>query len=485
MYLGVDLGTSALKLVLVDDEQRIVGDVSAPLSIARPRPRWSEQDPAAWWDALGSAVRQLRREHGRDVAAIRAIGLAGQMHGAVLLDDRDAVLRPCILWNDGRSAAECAELERREPLSRQITGNLAMPGFTAPKLLWVARHEPEIFAAMRRVLLPKDYLRLRMTGVAATDMSDAAGTCWLDVRSRIWSDRMLAASGLAAGAMPQLFEGSAVTATLLPAIADAWGLSRTVVVAAGAGDNAAAAVGVGAVEPGDGLVSIGTSGVIFQVDDMFRPAPERAVHAFCHCLPARWHRMAVTLSAASCLSWLKEATGAPDEATLAAEAEQAQRVDELMFLPYLAGERTPHNDPAATGAFVGLSHRTRRGELARAVMEGVALAFADGAAAMGLNAAAGQALHVVGGGVVSPLWMTMIASALGRPLSVAGTAHGPAFGAARLARLAAADEASGEVCIGPSNPIIVEPDPRMAAAFVGRLRAFRELYRSLRKHAEG
>lgn len=380
MFIGLDLGTSAVKAVLVDDDQTVVDQASAPLTVSRPHPLWSEQDPDQWWTATDAAMAEIGSRQGRALSAVRGIGLSGQMHGATLLDGQDRVLRPAILWNDGRSGTECAELERREPRSRQITGNLAMPGFTAPKLLWVAAHEPDIFKRTARVLLPKDYVRLRMTGACASDMSDSAGTLWLDVAERRWSAEMVEATGLALSAMPELFEGSAPTGTLLPAVAERWGVPRDTVAAGGGGDNAAGAVGVGVIAPGAAFLSLGTSGVLFAANDGYAPNFEQAVHTFCHCLPRTWHQMSVILSAASSLSWLVQATGAADEATLLAEAEAASDRDpgRLLFLPYLSGERTPHNDPNAMGVFFGLGHGTDRADLTRAVLEGVAFAFATG-----------------------------------------------------------------------------------------------------------
>ena len=403
------------------------------------------------------------------------------MHGATLLDAADRVLRPCILWNDGRSEAECAEFERRVPELRAVAGNPAMPGFTAPKLLWVAHHEPDIFARVRTVLWPKDYLRLRLTGTRATDPSDAAGTLWLDVGARCWSDALLAAAGLTRANMPEVFEGSAATGLLLPAIAHAWGLPRTTIVAGGGGDNAAAAVGLGAVTPGDAFLSLGTSGVIFEVDAGFVPTGAGTVHAFCHCLPGRWHRMAVTLSAASCLAWLKEASGAPSEAALAAEAEIAGGSSELMFLPHLAGERTPYNNPNATGAFVGLTHRTGRGDLARAVMEGVALSLADADAALAGDAARHGPLTVTGGGASSGFWLQPDRGRT-RPAPAVPDrcgSGGPAYGAARLARLAVTGETVAEVCTKLPIGRVVEPDPAGAARSAARLGRFRTLYRAV------
>ena len=304
MYLGIDVGTSGVKVVLVDDAQRVVDQETAPLRVSRPRPLWSEQDPEDWWRATEAAVAALKDRQASALSGVRGIGLSGQMHGATLLDGKDRPLRPAILWNDGRSGAECAELEGRVPASRSITGNIAMPGFTAPKLLWVARHEPEIFAQVAKVLLPKDYVRLRMTGRHASDMSDAAGTLWLDVGARAWSEEMLAGTDLALRHMPELFEGSEATATLVPDVAARWGVPPDARVAGGGGDNAAGAVGTGVIAPGNAFLSLGTSGVIFAASDGFRPNPDQAVHAFCHALPGTWHQMSVILSAAACLSWV-------------------------------------------------------------------------------------------------------------------------------------------------------------------------------------
>ena len=307
MHLGLDLGTSSVKAILLANTGEIAGQASAPVPVSHPHPLWSEQNPRDWWHAATTAIGVLRRDH--DLARVRGIGLSGQMHGAVLLDHADRVLRPAILWNDGRAYAECAMLEATEPRSRAITGNLAMPGFTAPKLLWARRHEPEIAARIRRVLLPKDWLRLRMTGEAISDMSDAAGTLWLDVAARRWSPAMLAATGLDESHMPALVEGTAIAGRLRANIAADWGLPAGIPVAGGGGDNAAGAIGIGCIAPGQAFVSLGTSGVIFVADAQFLPDPDRAVHAFCHCLPNMWHRMSVILSAAGSLAWLVRATG--------------------------------------------------------------------------------------------------------------------------------------------------------------------------------
>jgi xylulokinase len=481
MFLGIDLGTSGVKVVLVDGDQRVVDQEAVPLSVSRPHPLWSEQDPEEWWRATDQAVVALKARHAQALSGVRGIGLSGQMHGATLLDQADRPIRPAILWNDGRAAAECAELERREPLSRAITGNLAMPGFTAPKLLWVAAHEPDAFARTRRVLLPKDYLRLRMTGAAASEMSDAAGTLWLDVGARRWSEAMLAATGLPLSAMPKLFEGSQATGTLRPEVAAAWGVPADAVVAGGAGDNAAGAAGVGVIRPGDAFLSLGTSGVLFVADAGFAPNPAEAVHAFCHCLPGTWHRMSVILSAASALSWLARLLGGT-EPELLAEAEAADPdIGDLLFLPYLSGERTPHNDPTATGVFLGLTHATGRPQLVRALLEGVAFAFADGQAALTAAGTAIGEVSVIGGGARSPFWGRILAAALNRPLHYpAGGELGPAFGAARLGRLAATGEAPEAVCTRPQTARVVEPDAALAERYAAKYERFRALYPMLK-----
>lgn len=482
MYLGIDLGTSGVKCVLVGADGRRIAEGAAGLCSRRPRPGWSEQDPGDWWRAAREAVADVRSRHERELAAVRAIGLSGQMHGATLLDAAGRVLRPAILWNDGRSVAQCGMLERREPRAREITGNRAMPGFTAPKLLWVAEHEPQIFARVSRVLLPKDYLRLQLTGDAVSEMSDAAGTLWLDVGARRWSLEMLAATGLPAEAMPRLVEGSEPSGRLRAGPAAELGLAPGIVVAGGAGDNAAGAVGAGVIRRGDAFVSLGTSGVYFVAADRFAPAPERAVHAFCHCLPGTWHQMAVSLSAASCLSWLSSVSGAASEAALLAEAEAAQHDGGVLFLPYLSGERTPHDDPNARGVFFGIGHETTRADLCRAVLEGVAFAFADGQDALLAAGAPIERVSVIGGGARSRLWGVILASALGRSLDYReGGATGPAFGAARLARLADTRERPEDVCTAPELSESIEPDPELSARFADRLARWRRLYQSLRE----
>lgn len=478
MFLGIDLGTSGVKAVVTGADGALVAQASAPLAVSYPRSGWAEQDPADWWHAAELAVAGLPAEIR---AGVRGIGLAGQMHGATLLDAADRPLRPAILWNDGRSGAECAELEWREPRARAITGNLAMPGFTAPKLLWVAEHEPALFERTASVLLPKDYVRLCMTGDKASDMSDSAGTLWLDVGARRWSDAMLAATGLGVEHMPRLYEGSEPTGVLRAEVARRWGMPR-VPVAAGAGDNAAGAIGVGVIAEGDALLSLGTSGVIFVATDRFRPNPADAVHAFCHCLPGLWHQMAVHLSAASCADWAAVQLGLAGPTALFELAVSSPPDEgEELFLPYLGGERTPHNDPAIRATWLGLSHQTTPARLARAVLEGVAFAFADGLAALGDAGTQAARLTVIGGGARSRLWGEVIAAALGRPLDyLEGGEVGPALGAARLARMAVTGEDEATVCRRPPVRETLLPDPAQAARLAPKLARFRAAYPALK-----
>ena len=435
MYIGIDLGTSGVKVALLNAQGEVAAIGSAPLQVSRPHALWSEQDPESWWLATDQAMQALAQQHA--LSEVKAIGLSGQMHGATLLDNAHRVLRPAILWNDGRSGEQCRELEQRVPASRQITGNLMMPGFTAPKLLWVRQHEPDIFQRVAKVLLPKDYLRWRLSGDFASDMSDAAGTMWLDVARRDWSDLMLDACGLTRDQMPRLFEGNVVTGSLSGEIAARWGMPAVPLVAGG-GDNAAGAVGVGMTEPGQGMLSLGTSGVYFVVSDGYLSNPQRAVHSFCHALPQRWHLMSVILSAAACLDWAAALTGCADVPQLLAEAERAdENGAPLWFLPYLSGERTPHNNPQATGVFFGLTHQHGRPELARAVLEGVGYALAQGMDAVHECGVAPSSIMLIGGGARSALWRQMLADISGQTLDYCqGGEVGPALGAARLAQLA-------------------------------------------------
>ncbi|KQP08965.1 xylulokinase [Pseudorhodoferax sp. Leaf265] len=482
MYLGLDLGTSELKALLLADDHGVVGVAHAALIAQRPQPQWSEQQPQAWADALDVVMAALRARHPDAMRSVRAIGLSGHMHGAVLLDAAGAVLRPAILWNDGRSAAQCAALTQAVPDLVRITGNLAMPGFTAPKLLWVREHEPEVFARTERVLLPKDWLRLWLSGEAVTDMSDASGTLWLDVGRRDWSDELLAATGLTREHMPRLVEGSAVSATLQPEMAQRWGLPAGIPIAGGGGDNAASAVGMGLVAPGQGFVSLGTSGVIFVCSDGFTPNPARAVHAFCHALPGRWHQMAVMLSAASSVDWAVRAFGFADIPGFfhaAASLDDAARAQAPLFLPYLSGERSPHNDAQARGVLYGLTPAHSRADIAYAVVEGVGHGLRDGLDTLSRPPGA-RPLSLVGGGARSAWWSQLLADVLQVPLALgAGGESGGALGAARLAWLAdGGDEAA--VCTVPPRRGLFTPGEGTAALHQPRMERFRAVYAALK-----
>ncbi|WP_136650434.1 xylulokinase [Paracoccus aeridis] len=474
MYLGIDLGTSGVKALLMDDGANVVASATAPLTVSRPRPGWSEQAPADWIEATRAALAQLRAGH--DLSAVRGIGLSGQMHGAVTVDAGDQVIRPAILWNDGRSAAQAARLDA-DPQFRAVSGNIVFPGFTAPKLVWMAENEPAAFSRVARVLLPKDYLRLWLTGGHVAEMSDAAGTSWLDTGARAWSDALLSASGMRRDQMPDLVEGNAPSGQLRAGLARELGLPPGIVVAGGAGDNAATAVGAGTVAEGQGFVSLGTSGVIFAATDRYLPRPESAVHAFCHALPGMWHQMSVILSASAAVEWLASITGAR-AAELTGGLGPLQAPGEVTFLPYLSGERTPHNDATARARFEGLSASTDRAALTRAVLEGVAFALADCMDALRAAGSDPQALLALGGGARSDYWLGAIATALGLPVLVPEAGDfGAAFGAARLGMMAATGADPAQVCTPPRIAAEIAPDPALAAAFADRLALFRSLYR--------
>lgn len=460
MYIGLDLGTSGLKGILIDDAQKVLAEASAPLTVSRPHDGWSEQAPADW---VGAAEKVLGELAGHGLGQVRGIGLSGQMHGATLLDAADDVLRPCILWNDTRAHAEAAELDA-DPRFRALSGNIVFPGFTAPKLVWVARHEPQVFARVAKVLLPKDYLRLWLTGEHVAEMSDAAGTSWLDTGKRDWSDELLAASGMSRAQMPRLVEGSEVSASLRPELAERFGMAKGVVVAGGGGDNAASGIGVGVVKAGQAFVSLGTSGVLFAANDGYQPDAATAVHTFCHALPGTWHQMGVILAATDALNWFSKLTGTSAQG-LTADLGALKAPEKTLFLPYLGGERTPLNDAAIRGAFIGLEHATDREAATRAVLEGVTFAIADCRDALAATGTRIESLLAVGGGSRSRYWCEAIATALGTPVSlpVAGD-FGGAFGAARLA-LMAATGAGAEIATQPVISAVIEPVSALRAAF--------------------
>lgn len=476
MYLGLDLGTSGLKALLIDEGQRPVAEATAPLSVSRPHPGWSEQHPDDWIEAAGAALAALADE--ASLAAVRGIGLSGQMHGAVCLDAAHRPVRPAILWNDTRASIEAAELDATENF-RALSGNIVFAGFTAPKLLWMARHEPDAFARTALVLLPKDHLRLWLTGEAATEMSDASGTSWLDVGARAWSHVLLAGTGLSPAALPRTVEGPDVSGRLRPDLADRFGLPAGVPVAGGAGDNAAAAVGMGVVEPGSAFLSLGTSGVVFAPSHGYRPAPETAVHTFCHALPERWHQMGVILAATDALEWFARLTG-KDAAGLTDALGPLKAPGRPLFLPYLGGERTPHNDADVRAALLGIGHESDREAVTRAVLEGVALAVRDCRDALAATGTRLERLTAVGGGSRSAYWLACVATALGVPVDVpAAGDYGAAFGAARLGMMAATG-AGAEIATPPAIARTVEPDAALADAFDAAHARFRTAYGALK-----
>jgi len=477
-YLGIDIGTSGVKALLIDEHGRALGEATAAaVEPVRPHPGWSEQNPADWWTATLAAVDKLSKSHPSELAAVRGIGLSGHMHGATLLDKDDQVLRPCILWNDGRAAAECKEMEAALPSLRALAGNIAMPGFTAPKIAWVRKHEPEIFAKLAKVLLPKAYIRLLLTGEHVEDMSDAAGTLWLDVGKRDWSDDLLAVTGLNRSHMPRLVEGSDPSGTLKREFAQRWGMDASVVVAGGAGDNAAAACGIGAIRPGEGFVSLGTSGVLFVSNDKFRPNTEGAVHAFCHAVPDTWHQMGVILSATDSLNWLSKITGQQQAALSAAAEAQFTGPGEEIFLPYLSGERTPHNNAAARGSFVGLSHLSDPARLAQAVMEGVTFAFRDSQRVLSDAGTKIDRLLAVGGGSKSALWLKLIATNLDMEIALPEDGDfGGALGAARLGLCAAEGASPASVMTMPAIKTVITPDRTLSSAYADQYARYRALY---------
>jgi len=475
MYLGLDLGTSGLKGVLVDDAQRILAEASAPLTVSRPQDGWSEQTPADWIAAAEAVFAALPANH---LSAIRGIGLSGQMHGATLLDRSDNVLRPCILWNDTRAHAEAAALDG-DPRFRAVSGNIVFPGFTAPKLVWIKAHEPGLFDRVAKVLLPKDYLRLWLTGEHVAEMSDAAGTSWLDTGRRDWSDALLSATDLTRDQMPRLVEGSAVSGHLRADLARRFGLPPGIPVAGGGGDNAASAIGVGVVRGGQAFVSLGTSGVLFAANDGYAPDPATAVHTFCHAIPGAWHQMGVILAATDALNWFARLAGS-DVATLTGGLGPLQAPGKTCFLPYLGGERTPLNDASVRAAFVGLDHATDQAAATRAVLEGVTFAIRDCRDALAATGTRITRLLAVGGGSRSDYWLSLIATALGIPVSLpAAGDFGGAFGAARLAIMAATGSGA-EIATLPPIERTIDPDPNLTGALDEGHRRYRTAQTAIR-----
>ena len=476
MFIGLDLGTSHLKGIVIDDAQNVCAEASVSLSLMRPKNGWSEQNPQDWLDATENVMASLANKV--NLKKVNAIGLSGQMHGATLLDKNDNVLRPCILWNDTRSAEEASYLDSKT-IFRNLTGNIVFPGFTAPKLAWVRKHEPNIFAKISKVLLPKDYLLLWLCGEYVAEMSDAAGTSWLDVKRRDWSDALLAETDLDRSQMPTLIEGCEISGVLKKTHASKWGLPHGVIIAGGGGDNAASAIGVGVVKAGDAFVSLGTSGVLFAASDEYQPDAASAVHTFCHALPNTWHQMGVILAATDAMNWFGQVLNSSAQ-EMTNDLGVLKAPSKTLFLPYLGGERTPHNDSQIRASFINLDHNADRQAMIRAVIEGVAFAFRDCFDALSSTGTKINQLVAVGGGAKSEYWVQAIATTLGLPISipVAGD-YGGAFGAARLGMIAYGINRY-DVAISPKIKHIIEPVMSLHDDYLSALKSYRETYKVLK-----
>lgn len=485
ILLGLDIGTGGARAIATDEAGAVIAEASAEYPLLTPRPGWTEQHPENWWRGVREALGQVAARV-RDRGEIAGLGLTGQMHGAVFLDERDEVIRPALLWNDQRTEAQCRQITERVGAERliAIAGNPALTGFQAPKIVWLRDAEPEQYARLRRVLLPKDYARLLLTGEYATDASDASGTLLLDIGRRDWSPEILGALDLPGEWLPRVYEGPEATGQLRREVAEEVGLPPGIPVAAGGGDNAAAAVGTGIVREGLLSSSVGTSGVLFAHAERFAPDPSGRLHAFCHAVPGKYHLMGVTLAAGGSLRWWRDTLGGGAEYDqLSAEAADAPPGAEgLLFLPYLTGERTPHLDPAARGAFFGLTARHGRAHLTRAVMEGVVFSLRDSLEIMrGLGVAVGE-VRATGGGARGALWRQLQADIYGLPIRRTVAEEGPAYGAALLAGVAAGvyrdvDDACARIALRDET---VAPEPARAKVYDDYYAAYRALYPATR-----
>jgi xylulokinase len=468
MFIGLDLGTSGLRGLLVDDAGRPVGAADASYDVAHPHVGWSEQNPLDWTNACQDVMAQLRKTYPLEFNAVQGIGISGHMHGATLVDGNGDVLRPCMLWNDTRSHVEAAALDVM-PVFREKTGNIVFPGFTAPKVKWVQAHEPEIFEQIAKVLLPKDYMTYWLTGEYSADMSDSAGTSWLDVGARDWSDELLEATGLSKTQMPKLFEGSQVVGTVRDDLVKAYGLPKGVQVVAGGGDNAVAACGVGAMSEGTGFVSLGTSGVLLAGRNGFTPMADSAVHTFCHAVPNQWYQMGVVLAATDSLNWLSRVTGQSPAQLTAELGTNLRPATEVQFYPYLSGERTPHNDGAVRAGFVGLDVGSERADMTQAVLQGVSFALRDSLEALRTTGAKLESVLAIGGGAQSAYWVEMLATVLNLELELPEQGDfGAALGAARLALCGVTGAAVADVMTKPPVASVVSPNAELLAGYQER-----------------
>ncbi len=491
VFLGIDVSTTATKALLMNNNGQVIAVTSTTYPFETPHPLWSEQHPDLWWEGAQHSIRGVLAQSGVDAAQVAGVGLTGQMHGLVLLDAAGEVLRPAILWNDQRTQAQCDEIHRRIGRQRfiQITGNVALTGFTAPKILWVKENEPGIYARAAHILLPKDYVRLKLTGEYAMDKADGAGTVLMDLQKRAWSEETLAALDIPRAWLPPLYEGPEITGRLTSEAARATGLLPGTPVMAGGGDQAAQAVGVGAVAPGIVALTVGTSGVVFATTPSALIEPAGRLHAFCHAAPGRWHFMGVMLSAAGSLQWYRD-TLAPEMSfdSLLKEAEESPAGSGgLQFLPYLSGERTPHPDPLARGAFIGLTVRHTRAHMTRAVLEGVAFGLKDSFTLI-QNAGLGAITQVraSGGGTKSALWRQILASVLEAELATVNTTEAAAYGAALLAGVGAGAWPDVETACSAIIQITgrLRPEPAQVEQYRRSYRVYRELYPALKASFE-
>ncbi len=484
-FLGLDVGTTGCKALLVSADGAVAAECTSEYPLLTPRPLWSEQRPDDWWSAAGRSVRGVLEQAGAAPGDVAAVGLTGQMHGLVLLDSGGKPLRDAILWNDQRSGAECQKIHDEVGLDTviRITGKPALSGFTAPKILWVKRHEPAVFKAAATVLLPKDYLRYRLCGVLSMDVADASGTSLFDVGRRRWSETMIAAIGMPKSWLPAVAESPEVVGAISAEGASATGLKAGTPVVAGAGDQAAEAVGCGVVDDGQVAVAVGTSGVVFIATDDYRPDPEGRLHAYCHAVPGRWHLMGVMLSAGGSLRWHRDALcpGETYDALTTEAATVPPGSDGLLFLPYLTGERTPHADPHARGAFIGLTLRHTRAHMTRAVLEGVTFGLRDCLELARDQGAPVARMRISGGGSRSPFWRQLMADVFRTEVATVNAAHGAAFGAALLAG-AGVDHWStvGEAARGIVKEAgVTTPNPGNAAIYDRAYQRYRALYPAL------
>ena len=478
-YLGIDLGTSGMRVLLIDEARNAVGSAEREYPVSRPHEGWSEQDPAHWIVALRACAKELIETYDK-FSTLRSIGVSGHMHGATLLDAAGLVLRPCILWNDTRAEREASDLDKRAE-TREISGNIVFPGFTAPKLLWVEKHEPEVFSQIHKVLLPAAYLNFFLTGRYVADMSDSAGTAWFDLKNRKWSETLLDFGHMRSDQMPELVEGCEKVGELRPDLASEWGLSHPVSVAGGAGDNAATACGIGVFRSGQALLSLGTSGVLLAASDACHPAPNTALHTFCHALPDRWYQMGVVLSATENLNWFARITGASVAELVSELGTTLQVPGPVRFLPYLYGERTPHNDAFIRAAFTGVSASTSRADLTRAILEGVSYGLRESLDAMHSCGTKVTQAIAVGGGSRSDYWLKLLATVLDIPIARSMRSEFSAsLGAARLGMLASMSSTKDEAIAFPKLGDVFEPENTYSKAFSKGYSDFKSSYAAIR-----